>query len=117
MIIFNIALIYHRQSKLGRSSCLPKAGRMYQMVAKLLGCDSAHNNGTALILKLAALNNLSLIQYEQNNFDASRRGFEQLVWTVNSATHLPYACHVNVNDMLLNALLTSSYHPRPAAAA
>jgi hypothetical protein len=119
MIIFNIGLIYHRQSKLGKPSCLAKAERLYQMVATLLGCDSSYNQGTAVIVKLAALNNLSLIQYEQTNFDASRRGFEQLVRAANSATHLPPpASLVDVNSMLLNALiLTSSYCCQPSAAA
>jgi hypothetical protein len=119
IIIFNIALVHHRQGKLGHPSCLATAEKMYDMVTALLGCDSYNQGGTALIVKLAALNNRSLIQYEQTNYDASRRGFEQLVWTVNSATHLlPLASLVNVNSMLLNALmLISSCHQPPAAPA
>jgi hypothetical protein len=117
VIIFNIALMYHRQSKLRKPSCLAKAVKMYEMVTTLLGCDS-HNHGTAVILKLAALNNISIIHYEQNNFDASRRGFGQLVWTVNSpVTSLPPVCQLNVNSMILNALLTPScYRPTAPAA-
>jgi hypothetical protein len=118
MIIFNIALIYHRQSKLGKRSCLAEAERMYEMVATLLGCDS-HNQVKALILlKLAALNNLSHIQHEQNNIDASRRGFRQLVWTVNSpATHHPPTSQVNVNSMLLNCVFINCHDPQLAPAA
>jgi hypothetical protein len=117
IIIFNIALIHHRQGKLGHPSCLAKAGKMYDMVTALLGCDS-YTQGTALIVKLAALNNRSLIQYEQTNYDASRRGFEQLVWTVNSSTThlLPPASLVNVNSMLLNALMLISSCHQPSAA-
>jgi hypothetical protein len=116
MIMFNIALIYHRQSKLGKRFCLVKAERIYLMVVTLLGCAS-YNKGTALIVKLAALNNLSLIKHEQNNFDASRRAFGQLVRTVNlPATQLPPTSLVNVNSMLLNGLLIFC-HPQLAPAA
>jgi hypothetical protein len=78
MIIVNVALIHHRQSRLGKRSCLAKAETMHKTVATLLGCAS-QNQGTAVIVKLATLNNLSLIHHEQNNVDASCRGFGHLV--------------------------------------
>jgi hypothetical protein len=70
VIILNIALAYHRKGVLGgNKSCLAKAEKMYDMVAKLLsGCED--NQGIALVAKLASINNLFQLRYKnQGDYD------------------------------------------------
>jgi hypothetical protein len=117
VVIFNIALAYHKQAKVfGRQVCFAKAAKMYETVGRLLQSYSGNYDGTALRVKLAALNNLSLIQHEQSNFESSRKGFQLLAWTIDSASTSSTlsSSQMDVQGMLLNVLF--AYAPTTIAA-
>jgi hypothetical protein len=116
VVIFNLALVYHRQGKkLGKTACLLRAERMYEMVIRLLNSEG-DNQGTAFHVKLATLNNLSLLQQEQSNYESAQKGFELLAWTISSApsSMLSYS-QMDVDAMLLNVLFASAPLIAPAA--
>jgi hypothetical protein len=102
----NIAILYHRQALLGQQDCIFKAEKFYTMVMKIAGkCDT--NQGTELVVKLAALNNLSEIRLEKGDFVSSEKGFQTLAWLVSS-TKVKRSSLLNiyvVEGMLLNALM------------
>jgi hypothetical protein len=104
VIILNIALAFHRRGLSGNSACLLlKAEKMYEMVGELLG-NSEGNQGTALLVKIAAINNLSQLRHDQGDYAFAG---EQLHCT---------KCEEHVyKGMLLNALLVTPPDAAPAA--
>ena len=58
VIIFNLALLYHRNALRGNTKCIDRAIPLYSMILKLLAHDCS-NCLTAIIVKLAAINNLA----------------------------------------------------------
>ena len=109
VVIFNLALAHHRESKKsGKAACLVKAERLYVLVNRLLDCE-VDNQGTVLHIKLATLNNLSLLQHEQSNYESAQKGFELLAWTISSVPSSRIASiQINVDALLLNVLFASS---------
>jgi tetratricopeptide (TPR) repeat protein len=116
VVLFNLALVYHRQGKThGKAACLVKAERMYEIVNRLLLLDSEADNQatTALHVKLATLNNLSLLQHEQHNYESAQTGFQLLLaWTIRSAPTINSMIYssqqmMDVHAMLLNVLFGS----------
>jgi hypothetical protein len=85
--IFNVALLHHRLGMTGNLTGLRKAEHMYRLSAKLLQQETkaGTSNGTALLVRLAALNNLSQIQFEQGSFREARQGIHVLSFLVRSA--------------------------------
>jgi hypothetical protein len=85
--IFNVALLHHRLGMTGNLTGLRKAEHMYRLSAKLLQQETkaGTSNGTALLVRLAALNNLSQIQFEQGSFREARQGIQVLSFLVHSA--------------------------------
>ena len=87
-IIYNIALVYHRQGvKYCKNVCLEKAEKMYDMLLKLVGYSGdiasldesmLPQDGTALLLRIAAINNCSLIRLDKGDYDFPRHGFHHL---------------------------------------
>jgi len=75
-IILNIALAYHREYINGNKQCFEKAEKLYRMILKLL--NRAENEGVALLIQFAALNNLSQLVQEQSNSDLATNGFKSL---------------------------------------
>ena len=114
VIILNIALAYHRQ---GKRSCLDKAERMYEMASKLVN-DAAINQGTSLLIHLAALNNLAQLRYDRGEFKSSQESFRLLARLIGSSASSEQ--HVvetsEVRGMLLNVLSATTL-PVVAAAA
>ena len=117
VIILNIALAYHRKGLSGNAGCLIKAEKMYEMVGKLLEGDETHC-GTSLLVKVAAINNLSQLRFDQGDYQFSRDGFNYLGCLINVAgdnlQHTKCEDHV-YRGMLLNALLVSPPDAAPAA--
>jgi hypothetical protein len=77
VLILNIALAYHRKGVSGNEASLAMAEQMYGMVIKLLS-DCEHNQGVALVAKLASMNNLSLLQRNQGYHNLAQQGFQYL---------------------------------------
>jgi hypothetical protein len=73
-VIFNLALAHHF---LGDENSMARAEKLYATVIKLLKGDSLHIH-TALIVKLACINNLSQIRYSHGNYKGAREGLSQV---------------------------------------
>jgi hypothetical protein len=117
VIILNIALAYHRRGLARNPGCLFKAEKMYEMIGKLLG-DSEVKRGTALLVKVAAINNLSQLRHDQGDFAFSSEGFQYLGSLIDFAGENLYhtKCEEHVyKGMLLNALLVAPPDVAPAA--
>jgi hypothetical protein len=118
--ILNIALAYHRKGVSGNEASVAGAEMMYSMVTKLLaGCKN--NQGYALVAKLAAMNNLSVLQHSQGDCDLSRRGFQYLRDLIDVAgenlegsSSLLYSTRM-YQGMLLNILCIAPPDTAPAA--
>jgi hypothetical protein len=119
VIILNIAMAYHRQALLtGSAPCRFKAEKMYDMVTTLVA-NSEDNHGTSLLVKIAAINNLSQLRFDEGDYEASREGFEYLGALINYAeAHLSSSLtsqEDTFQGMVLNVLLVMA--PETAAAA
>ena len=115
-IILNIALLYHRQAASPFSyseEALAKAERFYTMVSKVLG--DAANYGTALVVKLGAINNMAGIRLEKLQDAAD--SFQTITWLVSESEQDDSCCLQTsvLEGMLLNALVAN--RPRVAAPA
>jgi hypothetical protein len=117
VIILNIALAYQRRGRAGNPGCLFKAEKMYEMVCKLLE-GSEVNRGTALLVKLAAINNISQLRHDQGDYTFSSEGFQYLGSLISFAGenlhHTKCEEHV-YKGMLMNALLVAPPDAAPAA--
>jgi hypothetical protein len=78
IIILSIGLSYHRKGALsGNEASLTMAEKMHTMVTKILS-DCENTEGVALVAKLAAINNHSLLKHSQGNCNLSQQGFQHL---------------------------------------
>lgn len=117
VIILNVALAYHRRGLSANATCLLKAEKMYEMVGKLLATSTAAQ-GTELLVKTAAINNLSQLRYDQGDYAFARDGFQYLASLISYAGDRLHAfnCEEDVyRGMVLNALLVSAPDTAPAA--
>jgi hypothetical protein len=82
IIIFNMALVLHRVCLMKNvSSCAEKPQALYKIVLNLLNsksCRTHNKHELAWGLKLASLNNLSQLQFEQGDYPTATRGFDLL---------------------------------------
>jgi hypothetical protein len=82
VIILNIALAFHRRGLTGNSAFLLKAEKMYEMVGKILGNSEDGDQGTALLVKIAAVNNLSQLRHGRGDYASSQEGFRRLPYHI-----------------------------------
>jgi tetratricopeptide (TPR) repeat protein len=77
VIMFNLALTYHRVALTTRNKlCSDKAISLYQLVLRLL--RSFDFLGTVGVVKLASINNLAQLRYDQGHFDLAEQGMAHL---------------------------------------
>jgi hypothetical protein len=118
IVILNLALLYHRQGRVGRKPiCLHKAEKMYDMVLKLIG-DAAFRDGTSMVVKSAALNNLALLRQERGDFAQAREGLHALSFLLQADKTISrrFFQETTLNGFLLNIfLLLSLSQIAPAA--
>jgi tetratricopeptide (TPR) repeat protein len=77
VIMFNLALTYHRVALTTRNKlCSDKAVSLYQLVLRLL--KSFDFLGTVGVVKLASINNLAQLRYDQGQFDLAEQGMTHL---------------------------------------
>jgi hypothetical protein len=114
VIILNLALIYHRKGlSLSSAACLLKAERMYDMCLSLLS-GSCPAGTTALLVKFAALNNLSQLKHMRGEYQSSLQGFQYLGSLLGMSS--TSVCDDTIyQGMLLNVLCTTV--PQAAGAA
>jgi hypothetical protein len=118
VIILNIALAYHRKGVSDNEASVAKAKKMYGNVTQLLsGCEN--NKGVALVAKLAAMNNLSLLQHSQGDYSLSQQGFRYLRYLIDVAgenLERSMLCSAQMYEgMLLNILCVAPPDAAPAA--
>jgi hypothetical protein len=121
VIVLNIALVYHRQGILGNPTCFSKAMKMYETITNLVG-SNRYNQGTALLVKLAAVNNLSQILRDCGAYESSQEGFQFLALVIGlvGEHQQPAGSSLidgeDVRGMILNILISSQSLPAAAAA-
>eukprot|EP00980_Cylindrotheca_fusiformis_P001852 scaffold414_cov109-Cylindrotheca_fusiformis.AAC.15 len=114
VIILNVALLYHHIGIRSNQAALEKAELLYDMVCKLLeGKDMCQ--GTALLVKAAAINNLAQLHYHRGAYDFALEGFKTLGLLFDffgGKLQLAKCQEIAYQGMLLNALVLKT----PAAA-
>jgi hypothetical protein len=73
----NIALACHRKGVSGNEASMAMAVKMHSVVPKLVSVRE-NNKGVALVAKLAAINNLSVLQRSQGDHNIAQQGFQYL---------------------------------------
>ena len=124
VILFNIALVYHRRAAPlaeRNSYMVEKAKTMYETAYQLVGLDDKErkgHQGTRLLVKAAITNNLAQIQYTRGDHPTALEGFRRLgsLFSRYGSSLRRTKCEKRVyQGMLLNTLLVTC--PKPAAAA
>jgi hypothetical protein len=120
VVLLNIAMAYHRRAILsGNSEWRVKAEKMYEMIIKLSDCNNTEeHHDTALLTKIASINNLSQLCHSEGDYESSRDGFEYLgeVLLDAEAQLCSLLCHEEiVTGMILNIMLAKSQVIAPAA--
>ena len=90
---------------------------MYEMVGKLLSTSTAAQ-GTELLVKTAAINNLSQLRYDHGDYAFAREGFQYLASLISYAGEGLQAFNGEEDvyrGMVLNALLVTPPETAPAA--
>jgi hypothetical protein len=113
-IIFNLALIYHFQADSGDAMLMTKTEKLYSMVLKLLDNNSLSLR-TALIVKLACINNLSQIRYAKGDYKNAREGLRQVSCVMRQSSNQAMFEEPQIQGLLMNVLLLKA--PKVAAAA
>lgn len=118
-IIMNLALAYHRNGRVGNGSCLRKAESLYGLVDHLLSGWACHANATAQMVRVAALNNLTLLFHECNNWNLAQQGLESFSFLMR--TYSERQTYEDVFEpriwsaLVLNILFLNSPHLAAAA--
>jgi hypothetical protein len=118
VILLNIALAYHRKGVSGNEASMARAEKMYSTVTELVS-GSEDNQGYALVAKLASINNLSVLQHSQGDYNLSQQGFQYLGDLINVAgvnLERSSLCGAQMYEgMLLNILCVCTPDAAPAA--
>eukprot|EP00980_Cylindrotheca_fusiformis_P029640 scaffold23638_cov113-Cylindrotheca_fusiformis.AAC.2 len=117
VIILNVALVHHCNGLRSNQNALDKAELLYDMVCQLLG-DIENCQGTVLLVKAAAINNLSQLRYHRGDYGFALEGFRYLDFLfAHYGGNLHHTnCQKTVyQGILLNALVLKA--PAPASAA
>jgi hypothetical protein len=79
VVMFNLALIYHRSALCGNQKSSRTATTLYSLVLQLVGRPkSCSRSLTSMIVKLAATNNLAQISNESGKTKLAQEGLEHL---------------------------------------
>jgi hypothetical protein len=116
VIIFNIALTHHRAGgRNGNKRCSHRAAGLYNMVLRLL--RHAATQGTSRVLKLAALNNLSQIRFEQGDYAQAVQGMDQLRALMKGVQEAdqPELENDELQGLIMNVLFLKAPKVAPAA--
>ena len=112
-VIFNLALAHHRQGLHGNNVYRQKAVKLYSMVLRILD-DSLIDFRTAVMVKLATINNLAQIQFSNGDYQEAQTGLSHLPGVVRLARSDVLA-DPQVQRLLMTVLMIRE--PKLAAAA
>jgi hypothetical protein len=120
IVVLNLALVYHNESLTFQTKgSIELAVNLYNHAIKVLG--HADNKGTAGLIRIAALNNLTQLRYELGNFLLARESLQHLALMVSSGSSSVDRRRAPVVDdevkkgMIMNILSLSNQHVAPAA--
>jgi hypothetical protein len=117
-VIFNLALAVHREGNTigNASSSMAKAQKLYLMVLKVLN-NQYMNNRVAVIVKLAAINNLSQIRFDCGEYELAREGLAHLSAFMRTSGNTSDAMleEPKIQGLLMNVLLLKAPVISPAA--
>jgi len=111
-VIFNLALVHHIQGSKNKDA-RNKAQQLYATTLMLLD-DRVGHMQSALLLKLACINNMAHIRFENGEFDQIQAGLGQLSTLLKSTDEGLFE-GVEVQALLMSVLLFKK--PKVAAAA
>jgi hypothetical protein len=111
-VIFNLALAHHVQAHRSKS-CMIKAEKLYATIMKLLD-DRVGNVQPAVVLKLACINNMSYIRFENGNFDQFRESLSELSTLLKKTDKVLFE-GAEVQGLLMSVLLLKDPQVAPAA--
>jgi hypothetical protein len=112
-VIFNLALAHHHVAITSDAGYLPKAEKLYAMVLKLLDGAALYMR-TAVVVKLATINNLSQIRFENGDFEPAREGLSHITSFLRQANNALLE-EPEVLGLLMNVLLLKAPRVAPAA--
>jgi hypothetical protein len=113
-VVFNLALAHHFAGSSGDEVFMVKAEKLYCMVLKLLN-DNSLKMHTALIVKLACINNLSQIRYFRGDYKNAREGLSQVSCFMRRSSNQAMFEQPEIQGLLMNVLLLEE--PKVARAA
>jgi hypothetical protein len=108
-IIFNLALAHHFR---GDKTSLARAEKFYGLVIKVLNRNMLHMH-TALIVKLACINNLSQMRYSKGEYERVSEGFIQVAGFIQQNEAV--VNEPEVQGLLMSVLLLKAPTVAPAA--
>jgi tetratricopeptide (TPR) repeat protein len=112
-VIFNLGLAHHRQALKGNKEYQGKAVKLYNMVLRVLD-DTLIEFRTAVMIKLATINNLAQIQFAHGDFDEAREGLSHLAGFIALASG-EVLSEPQVRGLLMNVLMIRAPKVAPAA--
>jgi hypothetical protein len=120
IVVLNLALVYHNESLTFQTKgSIELAVNLYNHAIKVIG--HVDNKGTAGLIRIAALNNLTQLRYELGNFLLARESLRHLALMVSSGSSSVDRRRAPVVDdevkkgMIMNILSLSNQHVAPAA--
>jgi hypothetical protein len=115
-VIFNMALVYHRQGKRSDTTvCMKKAEKLYSMLLQILNNDMSTKR-VALTTRLAAINNLSQVRFERGEYELARtEGLRYLSAFMHDCGNQPMLEEPEIQSLILNILLLDAPKIAPAA--
>jgi hypothetical protein len=115
VVIFNLALTFHREGKNGKIKSMVKAQKLYTMVLKIL--NNQCMNRVAVIAKLASINNLSQIRFDCGKYELAREGLDHVSAFLRASgnTNNTMLEEPEIQGLLINVLLLKAPVIAPAA--
>ena len=116
-VIFNLALAVHREGNTtGSASSMAKAQKLYLMVLEVLN-NQYMNSRVAVIVKVAAINNLSQIRFDCGEYELVREGLAHLSTFLRASGNTSDAMleEPKIQGLLMNVLLLKEPVIAPAA--
>lgn len=112
-VIFNLALAHHVQAHSGNTAYMTKAEKLYATILKLLD-DRVGHMQPAVVLKLACINNMAYIRFENGNYDQVREDLSQLSNLLNTTDKVLFE-GARAQGLLMSVLLLKGPRVAPAA--
>ena len=110
-VVFNLALAYHAK---GSAACIAKAEKLYAMVISLLD-NTVLNMHTAVMVKLAAISNLSQIQCALGNYRHMQEDLSKVSLFFQDSSCQSVLEEPAIQALLMNVLLLRVPTIAPAA--